>query len=202
MAYWVRKIVILHVYVFFIFLIPFFPHRHELYQIPLVLSVVLASLLHLFEPQSDNKDTDKTFYINTVMFIATLLLPMVDHVYIQMNFTSNAWIGFVIALLGLSFRIYSIRYLGKQFTTKVKIVDDHELIDHGPYKKVRHPSYTGTLIMLLGNALIYGSWIGLVGIVCLMIPAYFYRIKVEEKALSEFFGQKYVDYIARTRPFL
>jgi protein-S-isoprenylcysteine O-methyltransferase len=71
---------------------------------------------------------------------------------------SAAAFGIVIFCAGFWLRIYSVRYLGKFFTVTVQISDDHQLIDSGPYKCVRHPSYSGALLEVLGIALCIRNW--------------------------------------------
>ncbi|MEZ4819155.1 MAG: isoprenylcysteine carboxylmethyltransferase family protein [Bdellovibrionota bacterium] len=163
---------------------------------------MLAAVLHFSQPMADKNDKDMSYHALTIGFIISLLLPIVDFIYLKQTFLSNIWGAFLFALSGLLFRIYSIQYLGKQFTSKVKIVEEHQLITSGPYKKIRHPSYTGSFMMLLGNALMYGSWLGICAVVFFMLPAFLFRIRVEEKTLTAFFGQKYIDYKSRTRPLV
>ena len=114
---------------------------------------------------------------------------------------------FVLVLIwaGIALRLWAVRTLGRFFRTTVFVQDEHRLVETGPYRLLRHPSYTGTLMTLLGFGLCFGNWIALALLTLGPWLAYSYRISVEEKALRQRFGPQY-DAYARTRwrliPFL
>ena len=88
--------------------------------------------------------------------------------------------------------------LRQLFTFDVAIHPGHSLVDAGPYRYVRHPSYSGALLTMLGFGLALGNWAGMtVGLLCLA-TAYSYRIRVEEAALLVALGEPYEEYISRT----
>ena len=100
---------------------------------------------------------------------------------------------------GLVLRWYAILYLGRFFTVNVAIATDHELIRTGPYHWVRHPSYSGLLLMILGFSLTMGN---LASLLVIMVPcagALLWRIGIEEAALKQAFGGQYEAYQDRTR---
>ena len=108
-------------------------------------------------------------------------------------------IGLVVFIGGIALRWSSIFYLGRFFTVDVAIAEKHELIETGPYRLIRHPSYTGALMAFLGFGLSLGHWLALL---CLIIPitsAFLWRIRIEERALIDALGQPYRDYILRTK---
>ncbi|HEV2703961.1 MAG TPA: isoprenylcysteine carboxylmethyltransferase family protein [Steroidobacteraceae bacterium] len=107
-------------------------------------------------------------------------------------------LGIAITIAGLAFRWYSILYLGRFFTVNVEIAADHQLIDSGPYRRLRHPSYTGALLAFYGLALCTQNWASLAIMTVGPTAAFLYRIHVEEAALSGAFGERYRDYIQRT----
>jgi protein-S-isoprenylcysteine O-methyltransferase len=113
----------------------------------------------------------------------------------------RAWIflaGICLMLAGIALRWYSVRVLGKYFTFDVAIHSGQTLIEAGPYRCIRHPSYTGALLTLLGFGLALGNWAGLAaGLFCLG-SAYAYRIPVEEAALATALGEPYKQYVSRT----
>ncbi len=107
--------------------------------------------------------------------------------------------GILLMLMGIAFRWYSIRVLGKYFTSMVAIQQDHHVVEEGPYRWIRHPSYTGALITFLGYGLSLGNWFSLL-IVCVFVAVgYSYRITVEERALVEGLGDSYRAYMKRTK---
>lgn len=82
------------------------------------------------------------------------------------------------------------------------IFDNHRLIDKGIYGRIRHPSYCGSLLSFLGLGLFFSSWLTLAVIFLPILSAFLYRVKIEERALREKFGQAYIDYAARTARFI
>ena len=82
--------------------------------------------------------------------IANVARHMVSQATIAVNLSVVALMVFV---FGLLLRWYSILYLGKFFTVDVAIAEDHKVIDTGPYRFIRHPSYTGLLLEFLGFGL-------------------------------------------------
>ena len=102
-------------------------------------------------------------------------------------------------LLGLVLRWYSIIYLGRFFTTNVAIAKDHRLINTGPYRFIRHPSYSGTLLAMLGLALSFGNWVSAVIQFVPVCAAIAWRIHVEEQALIGGLGETYCAYMQRTK---
>jgi protein-S-isoprenylcysteine O-methyltransferase Ste14 len=108
------------------------------------------------------------------------------------------WVGVAIMISGVVFRQYAIAFLGKFFTATIQIKKDHELIQTGPYRFIRHPSYLGILIMSLGLGIAMANWISL--ILCIVLPAIglMQRIQFEEKELEQHFGKQYQDYRKNT----
>jgi len=115
------------------------------------------------------------------------------------------YVGLFLMLIGLLFRQWSIWVLGRFFSTKVRIVNDHRIVRHGPYRYLRHPSYTGMLMLLLGLGLASRTWLGTIIILALFGLVIGYRINVEENALKAEFGDEYIEYAKKTKrlfPFL
>jgi protein-S-isoprenylcysteine O-methyltransferase len=113
--------------------------------------------------------------------------------------------GVALFVLGLSLRWLAIFYLGRFFTVDVAIAADHRVIDSGPYRWVRHPSYSGALLACLGYGIVLGSWLSLLLLTLPIAAMLARRIVVEEAALSAGLGEPYRRYAARTRrliPFL
>ena len=108
-------------------------------------------------------------------------------------------LGCAVGLTGVTLRWWAIRTLGKQFTRELQIGSDHELVVDGPYRYVRHPSYTGAILMLAGVGLGLGN--ALAFAVCLVLPAlgYIQRIPREEQLLREELGEPYVEYARQRR---
>lgn len=109
------------------------------------------------------------------------------------------WVGCVLFVGGLALRWYSIFYLGRFFTVNVAIHSRHEIIDTGPYRHIRHPSYSGALLAFLGLALGLDNWASLALIMLPIIWVFLRRMRIEERALSNALGRPYIDYKARTK---
>jgi protein-S-isoprenylcysteine O-methyltransferase Ste14 len=106
--------------------------------------------------------------------------------------------GLTVAGLGIGFRIWAILTLGPLFKFVVVIQEEHEVIDRGPYHVLRHPSYTGALVGLLGIGIALDSWLAVAAIFLIPLAAVLVRIQVEEARLSVALGADYSDYAART----
>jgi protein-S-isoprenylcysteine O-methyltransferase Ste14 len=107
--------------------------------------------------------------------------------------------GLAVILLGLSLRVWTRLTIGGLYSGYLRVKACHVLVKDGPYRLVRHPGYTGFVIMGLGLALGYSSLIGLLAIPLFLIPGLAYRMKVEERLLVGHFGLDYLDYAKRTR---
>ena len=113
--------------------------------------------------------------------------------------------GVVLFVAGLFLRWWAIITLGRFFTVDVTIEKDHELVERGPFRVVRHPSYTGVLLAFVGFALTLRNWAALLVILVPIFAAFIRRMNVEEEALERALGSRYADYMKRTKrlvPFL
>jgi protein-S-isoprenylcysteine O-methyltransferase Ste14 len=105
-----------------------------------------------------------------------------------------AAIGLPLAWAGIAIRITAVTTLGSMFNPLVAIHDDHVVVEHGPYRLVRHPSYAGVLLLWLGIGIATANAAALVAIVALRLAGYVRRINVEETALAEGLGDAYTRY--------
>lgn len=110
------------------------------------------------------------------------------------------WLGIVLMYAGIALRFYAIKVLGRSFTTSVAVAPDQTMIETGPYRLIRHPSYTGILITLLGLGLsLTSNWLSTLVIIGCALIGFTYRIRVEEHVLQEYLGQRYQEYMRRTK---
>lgn len=112
------------------------------------------------------------------------------------------WTGIALMLAGTAFRWYAIRVLGRFFTRSVATRAGQYVVATGPYRLIRHPSYAGALVALLGMGFALTNWVSLAVIVLGMLVGYGWRVHVEEQALCAALGQPYRDYMQRTRRFV
>jgi protein-S-isoprenylcysteine O-methyltransferase Ste14 len=109
-----------------------------------------------------------------------------------------AFAGVVLFVAGLLLRWWAIIVLGRFFTVDVTIEKDHEVVERGPFRVLRHPSYAGVLLAFAGFALSLRNWAALLVILLPIFAAFIHRMNVEEKALSRALGSSYTDYMRRT----
>jgi len=166
--------------------------------------LVSASVLWLSQPgfskrdMNSNKQSDKlSILIILIASSVSVLSSVVEWAYFttdQSQVNSLTIIGFILLMIGICFRVWSINVLGKNFTATVKITKEHELIKNGPYKFIRHPSYLGAFIAIIGCPVFLNDTYTIFISSIAMIIAYYFRITVEEKTLSNHFGKFYEDY--------
>jgi protein-S-isoprenylcysteine O-methyltransferase Ste14 len=135
-------------------------------------------------------------------FLLSFVLPQAT---ILWNRAAVFFVGIVLMLAGIALRWYAVSILGRFFTFEVAVHSGQTVVSAGPYRYIRHPSYTGALITLIGLGLALGNWAGLLALVACMGIGYAYRISIEEAALTAALGEPYKQYARRTRrlvPFL
>ena len=108
------------------------------------------------------------------------------------------FIGTAMLLLGTVLRCWAVWTLRNFFTLSVQTKGEQQLVQSGPYRVIRHPAYTASIIQLIGFPLGLRSWTGLIVSVIIAALVYGYRIRTEEKALREHFGEEYEKYSRRT----
>jgi protein-S-isoprenylcysteine O-methyltransferase Ste14 len=110
---------------------------------------------------------------------------------------SLRWLGVLLFAAGGALRIWPVFVLGRRFSGLVAIQPGHALVTTGVYAVIRHPSYLGLLVTLLGWGLVFRAGIGVL-LTVLTIPPILARIRAEERLLSAHFGAEYEAYRART----
>ena len=102
--------------------------------------------------------------------------------------------GMAILVAGLVLRGWSFKTLGEYFTFTVMVSSDQPVITAGPYRLLRHPSYTGILLACAGVGLASANWAGLAAMVLLPLAVILWRIHIEENALMTTLGDRYRAY--------
>lgn len=134
------------------------------------------------------------FFTSFISLIASILLPQ-----FRINSQYIFLAGTALVLIGLVIRRWSVHALGTLFTHILSIRKGHVVVSTGPYKYLRHPAYSGSIIAFLGVGIGIGNWISVA--FCIIIPfiSCTVRIIVEEKMLTEHLGKEYKQYISRVR---
>ncbi len=143
--------------------------------------------------------------MGTIWVVRLLAIALGIIISFQLSACEMPWpkhffeIGCGLFVAGLVLRWYAIIYLGRFFTTNIAIAKDHHLIDSGPYRFIRHPSYTGDLLITLGFALTFANWATLLIIFLPCCAVILWRIHVEEAVLLGALGDHYQNYAQRTK---
>ena len=133
------------------------------------------------------------------IFLSTLLAFQVPATAITSVRIFLFWLGMLLVYAGITLRLYAIHVLGTSFTTTVAIAPDQHVIEAGPYRLIRHPSYTGLLITLLGIGLSSTNWLSLLALMGCALIGLSSPIHVEERVLQEHVGLRYQEYMQRSK---
>ncbi|HEX9837962.1 MAG TPA: isoprenylcysteine carboxylmethyltransferase family protein [Anaerolineales bacterium] len=143
---------------------------------------------------------DWSFWFIVMGMVAAFYIPPIEYLFFTARLPRGLWIQIVsllLTLFGSVLFIWARRALGKFYSGHVSVIEGQQLIQKGPYHFIRHPAYTGYLLITLGLALGYSSLAGFIAILFLLMPAVIYRIRVEDKLLAEHFGVKFYEYAAK-----
>ncbi|MDG5472918.1 isoprenylcysteine carboxylmethyltransferase family protein [Jeotgalibacillus sp. ET6] len=176
----------------------------------ILISVIWISEFFIFRNRGTGKgdplETRSFLYIFTSLFFtiaAALFLQEFreeDSLVLPMK-----TLGFLLFLTGVILRFWGITHLKAQFTRHVTVRDGDEIVSSGPYRRLRHPLYTGLLFIAVGMALYFTSLIAAVAGGLLTGFMLLKRIRYEEKLLVEKFGPDYEKWMsrrARLLPFI
>jgi protein-S-isoprenylcysteine O-methyltransferase Ste14 len=100
-------------------------------------------------------------------------------------------VGLVVMCAGIAIRQWSVTLLGELFTIDVRVHDDQTIVERGPYRFVRHPSYTGLIMTFVGIGLALGNWAALAVLTVVPTAGLVVRIRSEERALLDGVGEPY-----------
>jgi len=111
------------------------------------------------------------------------------------------WLAYALTLAGLGTLIWARWTLGTNWSATVTFREGHELIEHGPYRFVRHPIYTGLLLMVAGTATVVGKWSAVLSLI-IFILGHLWKLKQEEALMIKHFPDTYSQYKARTKALI
>lgn len=171
-----------------------------------LIGAVLAAYQGMVIPESRGQPGKRVtrqtvFLIVAGVFGAALLvaLPFSDNHGLAVwgqNAGLRIW-GVAVLAVGGTIMFWSVMDLGRQYSPEVTIQEEHRLVTTGWYQHLRHPRYLGLILMLLGFALVFRSWPGLIA-TALAAGALIWRIFDEEKMLRQEFGQEWEAYCQHT----
>jgi protein-S-isoprenylcysteine O-methyltransferase Ste14 len=119
------------------------------------------------------------------------------HLYVR--FPVLELVTLVLMVAGLSIRWWAIVVLGRYFTTNVAVHEQQPVMQSGPYRFVRHPSYVGALLAFAGIGIVMHNWLSILVLLVPVMLALLYRIAVEERALLATLGAPYAEYCRQTK---
>jgi protein-S-isoprenylcysteine O-methyltransferase Ste14 len=111
-------------------------------------------------------------------------------------------LGLIFIALGVALRWFSIWTLGSYFTRDVAVSSSQQVVERGPYRLIRHPAYSGTLLTMLGVGLAITNWASLTSLLLCVFLGHLYRVRIEEQALIHTVGPPYIEYMRRTKRFI
>ena len=167
-----------------------------------VSEVALSRMLHSSRKSATSKDKASLRTLWLTIVPATVIGSLLGGSrlgYVSSWSLGISWIGLALIFIGLIIRWSAIVALRKYFTADVAIASGQKLVDTGLYAVVRHPSYSGAILSFIGLGLTFSSWLSTIIIAVPIFFAFRHRIKVEEQALTEFFGDTYVQYTHRVK---
>ena len=138
-----------------------------------------------------------------LMVIRRLPFPFLDHLVFPRPY---GWriAGLLLNALGIGYALWARTLLGRNWSGRITIKEEHSLITRGPYRITRHPIYAGILWGIFGYALLEGTWNACL-VVLLLLVGLLIKIHQEEQFLQEAFGEQYHRYARRVKrlvPFL
>ncbi|MET8752672.1 isoprenylcysteine carboxylmethyltransferase family protein [Streptomyces sp. NPDC004667] len=148
------------------------------------------------EARSDDRGTGQAIACARLVHVACALLWPVSWTHWQL------WVVLpgLLVISGVVLRHRAIRTLGRFYSRRVRTLEDHQAVTHGPYRFVRHPAYTGALLMHLGMTLYQLNVLSVVTFLALLAPAFVWRIRTEERLLMKITG--YEEYARGRRRLL
>ena len=156
------------------------------------------------EMHSTERADNYLFPAITICTLCALAISFWDFMVLQQSIYRLGLlnvIGLALFMPGIIIYLASRLTLGKFFSKRLNLIEDHKLVTHGVYKYVRHPSYTGSILFWLGVTLLLNSIFGFI-VMLLSVILILIRIPFEEKMLINVFGHRYTDYIKRTKKLI
>ena len=196
-------------------LLPVFGNIRMFYypQLWIVFAVgFFASILQpdyrIVDDNSKTKDKCTEMQIMWSLFVTQLLI-VIEAAYLRFP-ASVEWDIFtttslLVMISGLVIRTWAVYTLGNYFTMHLAIQKEHKIIRQGPYRYVRHPSYSGAFLTFLGTAIFMHAWLSLILALIILPAAWLRRIHYEEKMLSDELGEEYISYcksVKRAIPYI
>jgi protein-S-isoprenylcysteine O-methyltransferase Ste14 len=159
------------------------------------------AIIHRGVPRETRRRSDRGSGL--LIFLSVFVAIFIADAFARRGFALlppvSFYLGLVMMVAGMLVRLWAVSTLRGFFSYTVQIKEGHHVVVDGPYRFVRHPAYTGSLLTILGIGFALQSW-GAVLVMALVFGITFgYRIRVEEKLLSTSLGEEYLSYSRRVK---
>jgi protein-S-isoprenylcysteine O-methyltransferase len=159
---------------------------------------------HIGDPRPNREERgDRSFWLVQPGFILAIFAAPIEYLFLPWRVLPRGLgmqiAGLLLVIAGVGLLSWARRSLSGQFTGHVQVQAQHRLVQDGAYRLVRHPGYLGYLLLVFGVALGYSSLLSLAAGLALLLPGLVYRMDVEEKLLTETFGDAYRSYASHTK---
>ena len=172
------------------------PHLWILFAVGIAAGLFQPSY-NPFQGDASGRDRGTATQILCTVYL-TQLFAMIEAVYFRypasFHWDPAAAVGLGVLLTGLLLRSWAYLTLGRYFTWHVAVQDDQSVIRSGPFRFVRHPSYTGALLTYVFTGVFLHAWFAAVIAPVALYVAFRRRIRLEEELLCRTFGEEYEDY--------
>lgn len=154
------------------------------------------------QPPDHRRDPHSYIYAIAIAFAALITfwpataVPPLNHPLYRSNI-----LGLILVFAGAAFAGLARLALGANWSSRARIRAEHTLSTSGPYRIVRHPIYSGLLLLYLGTAVILGQARGYIAFVILFV-AWFFKSRTEDRLLAERFGPDFAAYRRRTKALI
>jgi protein-S-isoprenylcysteine O-methyltransferase Ste14 len=145
------------------------------------------------------EDKSSRLLITLSMFISVIIAFLFAASGIASLPSGAFYLGIGLMIAGILLRQWSIAVLGRYFSRTVGVQEGQAVVDRGPYRLVRHPAYTGSLLTMVGLGFVLQSWGAVLVLIAFFGVAFGYRIHVEEAVLTSKLGDEYVAYAKKTK---
>jgi len=145
------------------------------------------------------EDKSSRLLISLSMFLSLIIAFLFAASGITSLPSGAFYLGIGLMIAGILLRQWSIAVLGRYFSRTVGVQEGQAVVDRGPYRLVRHPAYTGSLLTMVGLGFVLQSWGAVLVLIAFFGVAFGYRIHVEEAVLTSKLGDEYVAYAKKTK---
>jgi protein-S-isoprenylcysteine O-methyltransferase Ste14 len=136
------------------------------------------------------------------MILSLFIMQNTDFSFVGKTIDLFIWLGAIAIVVGLAIRVWAILTLGNSFRTTIETYQGQYVVKDGPYKLIRHPSYSGAMLICLGYGIAFQNWLSLIILIVIPSMAILYRIPYEEAELVNVLGEAYSDYQKKTKKLI